>query len=121
MDRRRVAQPLLFLLWLVGSVFVIPLALRALGAPVEVGVTVGVTCLVLPLTVLIATRGAAQGLRYPRPLTRRVMISIAILWDVAAFVGAAVAALTGNGWVALALFYTGLFLGGAVVARIRSR
>ncbi len=113
----QLAKPLVFLVWIVGSLFAVPLALRGLGAPAGVAVSLAAGCFVGPLAITIATRGAARG---ARPANQASHVVLAIGWDALVFAAAAYFLLTHRPWVALVFGYAGVLMLGIAVTRVRT-
>jgi len=109
-------RPLLFLIWIVGSLFAVPLAFRGLGAPPGVAIATSGACFVGPLAIAAGRGGAVRGRG-----NQRTDIVVAVAWDAIAFGAAAYLLLTHRPWLALVIFYTGVLVLGVLFARVRSR
>ncbi|MGH9223751.1 MAG: hypothetical protein ACRD2W_08175 [Acidimicrobiales bacterium] len=114
----QLARPLLFLVWIVGSLFAVPLALRGLGAPAGVSVALATGCFVGPLAIAAAARGAA---RRDRPSERKTRVVLAVGSDALVFSAAAYLLMTDQPWAALVVGYTGVLFLGIAIAELRSR
>ena len=110
---------MLFLSWLVGGLFVLPLALRALGAGALVAVNVGTGWLVMPLAIIIGLSGSANRKVY-RGGNRRAHLAMIGAWAMVALVGTAYSAATDNPWMASTLGWTAVLMVGLLIAHLRT-
>ena len=113
---RDVWRPLLFVGWLVGALFGVPLVAASLGASDWVTTSLGTAALVLPLCYWIASRGSGQEVR-----DRTVRIASFVTFAAVLVVIGLVATLGNHVVLACTSFGVGFVMGSAAIANARSR